>query len=61
MKIFLQILCFFILSISAIAQRDTLKIGQFLISKSPSNINKSWEDIIKNRDLKGVKVVYEKN
>jgi len=61
MKIFLQILFFFMLSISAIAQRDTLKIGQFLISKSPSSINKSWEDIIKNRDLKGVKVVYEKN
>jgi hypothetical protein len=61
MKIFLQIIFYSLLSITVIAQHDTLKIGQFLISKSPTNLDKSWEQIIKNRDLKSIKVVYKKN
>lgn len=61
MKKYLQIIFFFFLSITAIAQQDTIKIGQFLISKPQSSNKKSWEDIIKNRELKGVKIVYEKN
>lgn len=61
MKIISQLVVFCFLSISAIAQQDTIKIGQFLICKPQSSNKKSWEDIIKNRDLKGIKVVYEKN
>jgi hypothetical protein len=61
MKRYLQIIFFFFLSITAIAQQDTIKIGQILISKPQSSNKKSWEDIIKNRELKGVKIVYEKN
>lgn len=61
MKQISQILFFCLLSISVIAQSDTLKFGQILISKPPSKTNTSWEKIIKNNDLKGVKVIYQKN
>lgn len=60
MKQFSQIILFCFLSISIYAQSDTLKFGQISISKPPSKIDMTWENIIKNNDLKGVKVVYKK-
>ena len=61
MKKISQLVFFCFLSISVIAQHDTVKIGQFLISKSQSSSNMNWGDIIKNKNLKGVKIGYEKN
>ena len=61
MKKISQLVFFCFLSISVIAQHDTLKIGQFLISKSQSSSNMSWGDIIKNKNLKSVKIGHEKN
>lgn len=47
----------FILSFSKLsAQNDTLKIGSVLISKPENKKKSSWNDIIKEGDLKGIKI-----
>jgi hypothetical protein len=39
------------------AQNDTLKIGKFLISKPADKTNTSWNELISQGSLKGIKVV----
>ena len=56
-----QTFLFLCLSLSSFAQNDTIKIGQLLISKPESKSNLSWEQIIKNKDLNGLKVNFKKS
>jgi hypothetical protein len=61
MKKGLQFTFFCLISLQLFAQNDTIKIGQLLISKPESKSNLSWEEIIKNKDLKGLKVNFKKS
>ena len=56
-----QFVLLFLISLQSFAQNDTIKIGQLLISKPESKNNLSWIEIIKNKDLQGLKVNYKKN
>ena len=56
-----QFIFFCLISLQLFAQNDTIKIGQLLISKPESKSNLSWEQIIKNKDLKGLKVNVKKS
>ena len=56
MKKGVQFIFFCLISLQLFAQNDTIKIGQLLISKPDSKSNLSWEQIIKNKELKGLKV-----
>ena len=48
---------FVLISFKLSAQNDTLKIGQFLISKPADKTNTSWNVLISQGSLKGVKVI----
>jgi hypothetical protein len=61
MKKGLQFIFFCLISLQLFAQNDTIKIGQLLISKPESKSNLSWEQIIKNKDLNGLKVNFKKS
>jgi hypothetical protein len=61
MKKGLQFIFFCLISLQLFAQNDTIKIGQLLISKPESKSNLSWEQIIKNKDLNGLKVTFKKS
>ena len=61
MKKGVQFIFFCLISLQLFAQNDTIKIGQLLISKPESKSNLSWEQIIKNNDLKGLKVNVKKS
>jgi len=61
MKKAAQFIFFCLLSLQLFAQSDTIKIGQFLISKPELKSNLSWEEIIKNKDLNGLKLNYKKS
>ena len=51
------ILFFILISFKLNAQNDTLKIGQFLISKPADKTNKSWNELISQGAFKGIKVI----
>ena len=53
----LYILFFVLISFNLSAQNDTLKIGQFLISKPADKTNTSWNVLISQGSFKGVKVI----
>jgi len=61
MKKGVQFIFFCLISLQLFAQNDTIKIGQLLISKPESKSNLSWEQIIKNKDLNGLKVNFKKS
>ena len=61
MKKGVQFIFFCLISSQLFAQNDTIKIGQILISKPESKSNLSWEQIIKNKDLNGLKVNFKKS
>lgn len=61
MKKGVQFIFFCLISLQLFAQNDTIKIGQLLISKPESKSNLSWEEIIKNKELKGLKVNFKKS
>jgi hypothetical protein len=61
MKKGVQFIFFCLISLQLFAQNDTIKIGQLLISKPDSKSNLSWEQIIKNKELKGLKVNFKKS
>jgi hypothetical protein len=61
MKKGVQFIFFCLISLQLFAQNDTIKIGQLLISKPESKSNLSWEQIIKNKELKGLKVNFKKS
>lgn len=61
MKKGVQFIFFCLISLQLFAQNDTIKIGQLLISKPESKSSLSWEQIIKNKDLKGLKVNFKKS
>ena len=61
MKKGVQFIFFCLFSLQLFAQNDTIKIGQLLISKPESKSSLSWEQIIKNKDLKGLKVNFKKS
>ena len=61
MKKGVQFIFFCLISLQLFSQNDTIKIGQLLISKPESKSNLSWEQIIKNKDLKGLKVNFKKS
>ena len=61
MKKGVQFIFFCLISLQLFAQNDTIKIGQLLISKPESKSNLSWEQIIKNKDLNGLKVNFNKS
>jgi hypothetical protein len=61
MKKGVQFIFFCLISLQLFAQNDTIKIGQLLISKPESRSNLSWEQIIKNKDLNGLKVNFKKS
>jgi hypothetical protein len=61
MKKGLQFIFFCLISLQLFAQNDTIKIGQLLISKPESKSNLSWEEIIKKKELKGLKVNFKKS
>lgn len=61
MKKGVQFIFFCLISLQLFAQNDTIKIGQLLISKPESKSNLSWEEIIKNKDLNGLKVNFKKS
>ena len=53
----LYILFFILISFKLNAQNDTLKIGQFLISKPADKTNRSWKELISQGSFKGIKVI----
>ena len=61
MKKRVQFIFFCLISLQLFAQNDTIKIGQLLISKPESKSNLSWEQVIKNKDLNGLKVNFKKS
>jgi hypothetical protein len=61
MKKGVQFIFFCLISLQLFAQNDTIKIGQLLISKPESKSNLSWEQVIKNKDLNGLKVNFKKS
>lgn len=61
MKKGVHFIFFCLISLQLFAQNDTIKIGQLLISKPESKSNLSWEQIIKNKDLNGLKVNFKKS
>ncbi len=61
MKKGVQFIFFCLISLQLFAQNDTIKIGQLLISKPESKSNLSWEQIIKSKDLNGLKVNFKKS
>ena len=61
MKKGVQFIFFCLISLQLFAQNDTIKIGQLLISKPESKSNLSWEEIIKKKELKGLKVNFKKS
>ncbi len=61
MKKGVQFIFFCLISLQLFAQNDTIKIGQLLISKPESKSSLSWEQIIKNKDLNGLKVNFKKS
>jgi hypothetical protein len=61
MKKTVQFIFFCIFSLQLFAQNDTIKIGQLLISKPELKSNISWQELIKNKELNGLKVNYKKS
>ena len=57
MNKYIHILFFVLISFKLSAQNDTLKIGKFLISKPADKTNTSWNDLISEGSLKGIKVI----
>jgi hypothetical protein len=57
MKNAAQLIFFCLISLQLFAQKDTIKIGQILISKPADKTNTNWKDLINQGSLKGVKVI----